>query len=32
MGFKIGRPDVAEYFVQAASDNTLIRKVVGVSN
>jgi hypothetical protein len=32
MGFKIGRADVAEYFVQAASDDTLIRKVVGVSN
>jgi putative NADH-flavin reductase len=32
MGFKIGRPNVAEYFVQAASDNALVRKVVGVSN
>jgi putative NADH-flavin reductase len=32
MGFKIGRADVAEYFVHAASDNTLIRKVVGLSN
>jgi putative NADH-flavin reductase len=32
MGFKIGRPDVAEYFVQAAADHTLIRKVVGLSN
>lgn len=32
MGFKIGRADVAEYFVRATSDNTLIRKVVGVSN
>ncbi len=31
MGFKIGRADVAEYFVQTASDNTLIRKIVGVS-
>jgi putative NADH-flavin reductase len=31
MGFKIGRPDVAEYFVQAASDNAVIRKIVGVS-
>ena len=32
MGFKIGRADVAEYFVQAAADHTLIRKVVGLSN
>jgi putative NADH-flavin reductase len=32
IGFKIGRPNVAEYFVQAASDNALVRKVVGVSN
>jgi putative NADH-flavin reductase len=31
MGFKIGRADVAEYFVQAASDKALIRKIVGVS-
>jgi putative NADH-flavin reductase len=32
LGFKIARTDVAEYFVQAASDNTVIRKIVGVSN
>ena len=32
MGFKIGRPDVAEYFVRAVADHTLIRKVVGLSN
>jgi len=32
MGFKIGRPDVADYFVKAASDKLLIRKIVGISN
>ena len=31
-GFKIGRADLAEYFLKAVSDKTLIRKIVGVSN
>jgi putative NADH-flavin reductase len=31
-GFKIARADVADYFIKAASDNTLVRKIVGVSN
>ena len=31
-GFKIGRANVAEYFLKSVSDKTLIRKIVGVSN
>jgi hypothetical protein len=31
-GFKIGQSDVAGYLVQAASNSTLIRKIVGMSN
>jgi hypothetical protein len=31
-GFKISRADVADYFVKAATEDSLIRKIVGVSN
>ncbi len=31
-GFKISRADVADYFVKAATQDSLIRKIVGVSN
>src|SRR5260370_3128981 len=31
-GFKIARAHVAAYFIKAASDHTLVRKIVGVSN